>query len=171
MHPGHSPICEAGISSVPSYETMAAKPVYEPVIQRGNHLFPNVCCTNFRAAQFKVTARDNSTLAFCLVNLQDRLLLSFGVQWLHPVVVAASSILVLTLTPRFILSIRALYARDVRGRQGYGIDTGFGFSSLDAGGGSAMVFADIRENEDSQQVEEIPMAGGIRSTQGDIAMC
>ncbi|KAF8552125.1 hypothetical protein OG21DRAFT_1486466 [Imleria badia] len=50
-----------------------------------------------------------------------------------------------TLTPRFILSIRELYARDVRGRGGEGIDTGFGL--LSAGRGADMVFADIELNE------------------------
>ncbi|KAF8553927.1 hypothetical protein OG21DRAFT_1509575 [Imleria badia] len=55
---------------------------------------------------------------------------------------------VYTLTPRFIMSIRELYARDVRGRRGEGIDTGFGFSSSGRGaGGTAIVFADVERNE------------------------
>ena len=35
-----------------------------------------------------------------------------------------------TLTPRFILSIRELYALDVQGRRGGGVDTGFGLSAI-----------------------------------------
>ncbi|KAF8548549.1 hypothetical protein OG21DRAFT_749256 [Imleria badia] len=63
-----------------------------------------------------------------------------------------------TLTPRFILSIRELYARDVAGRRGEGIDTGFGLSlsGRDAVG-TAMVFADVQQNGRSEDVEEIPM--------------
>ncbi|KAF8552966.1 hypothetical protein OG21DRAFT_1485804 [Imleria badia] len=62
-----------------------------------------------------------------------------------------------TLIPRFIISIRELYARDVQGRRGEGIDTGFGLSSScrDAGG-TAIVFADVEQNE-LDGVEETPM--------------
>ncbi|KAF8558825.1 hypothetical protein OG21DRAFT_1519573 [Imleria badia] len=56
---------------------------------------------------------------------------------------------VFTLTPRFILSIRELYARDVQGRCGAGIDTGFGLS---LSGRSA---AGTKQNEGSDEVEEI----------------
>ena len=52
-----------------------------------------------------------------------------------------------TLSPRFILSIRELYARDVQGRRGEGIDTGFGLSSVRGAGNSAIVFADVEQNE------------------------
>ena len=67
----------------------------------------------------------------------------------------------ITLTPRFILSIREMYVRDVRGRRGSGIDTGFGLSSSgrDAGG-TAIVFADVEQNERSEGIEEIPMEVG-----------
>ena len=40
---------------------------------------------------------------------------------------------VYTLTPRFILRIRELYARNVQGTRGEGIDTGFGWSNGDSG--------------------------------------
>ena len=58
-----------------------------------------------------------------------------------------------TLTPRFILSIREMYAHDVQGRHGSGIDTGFGLSSSgrDAGG-TAIVFADVEQDEDFEDV-------------------
>ncbi|KAF8553933.1 hypothetical protein OG21DRAFT_1603838 [Imleria badia] len=61
-----------------------------------------------------------------------------------------------TLTPRFIVSVRELYARDVRGRRGEGIDTGFGLSSGRGAGGTAIVFADVEQNEGSEDVEEVP---------------
>lgn len=65
---------------------------------------------------------------------------------------------VYTLTPRFILSIRKLYARDVRGRRGSGIDTGFGLSLGHGAGGTAIVFVDAEQNDG---VEEIPMESRI----------
>ena len=66
-----------------------------------------------------------------------------------------------TLTPRFIMSIRELYARDVHGRQGGGIDTGFGLSSVGrSAGGVAIVFADVEQSEGSEDAEEIRMEAG-----------
>lgn len=66
-----------------------------------------------------------------------------------------------TLTPRFIMSVRELYARDVRGGHGEGVDTGFGLSSSGRGaGGTGIVFADVERNEGMDDVEEIPMEVG-----------
>ena len=63
---------------------------------------------------------------------------------------------IFTLTPRFILNIRELYARDVQGRRGGGIDTGFGLSlSGHEAGRTAMVFMDVEQNEGSEDVEEV----------------
>ena len=67
-----------------------------------------------------------------------------------------------TVAPRFILSIRELYARDVQGRRGEGIDTGFGFSLSDRGGvGTAIMFAAAEQNEGLEDVEETPMGVGM----------
>lgn len=57
-----------------------------------------------------------------------------------------------TLTPRFILTIRELYARDVRGRRA-GIDTGFGLSLSEA----TIEFASAGQNESLEDSEEIQM--------------
>lgn len=61
-----------------------------------------------------------------------------------------------TLAPRFILSMREMYARDVRGRREGGIDTGFGLSVSAA----TMMFADAGQNGSVEEVEEIPMEAG-----------
>ena len=67
---------------------------------------------------------------------------------------------IFTLTPRFIMSLRELYARDVQGRRGGGIDTGFGLSSSSCGAGRmAVMIADLERLEDT---EEIPME--VRTT-------
>ena len=61
---------------------------------------------------------------------------------------------IFTLTPRFIIKIRDLYARDVEGRRWEGIDTGFGLPSLDRGAGeTGMVFAVGRQQEELEEVE------------------
>ncbi|KAF8126741.1 hypothetical protein EV363DRAFT_1401554 [Boletus edulis] len=103
------------------------------------------------------------TLAFGLVNIQTQhIFVTLPVKWLSAVLRVGSNVPVFTLPPRFILSIRALYARDLRDRRGYGIDTGFGISSLgnSSVGGTAIVFADMEGSEGSQQDEEIRMEEG-----------
>ena len=55
-----------------------------------------------------------------------------------------------TLTPRFVMSIRELYARDAQKgvHCGGGIDTGFGLSSPSCGTcGTRILFADVEEHE------------------------
>ena len=65
----------------------------------------------------------------------------------------------ITLVPRFILGLRALYARHVRGRRGSEIGTAFGFTSSSGHGAvaSAIMFADAGQNEMLEQDEEIQM--------------
>jgi hypothetical protein len=60
---------------------------------------------------------------------------------------------VFTLTPRFILSMRALY-HDVAD-----IDTEFGFTSVSGRNGyeTAIVFADVGQNEGLEQDDEMPV--------------
>ena len=66
-----------------------------------------------------------------------------------------------TLSPRFILSIRELYAHDVEGRRGEGIDTGFGLSASSRSAvGMVLMFADVEQNASEEDVEEIPMRVG-----------
>lgn len=108
-----------------------------------------------------------STLVFGLVNLPPQCLFDLlAVKGLPTVLFVACNVPVFTLAPRFILSIRALYARDLRYRQDYGIDTGFGFSSLSnpSAGGTAMVFADDGRSEKSERDEEMAIEGKEDST-------
>ena len=69
-----------------------------------------------------------------------------------------------TLVPRFVVSTREMYACDVQGIGGGGIDTGFGLSSSgrDAGG-TTIIFADVGQDEDFEDVEETSM--GVGTTQ------
>lgn len=64
-----------------------------------------------------------------------------------------------TLVPRFILNLRAVYARDLQGRCGGGIDTAFGFTELVSGRGaaSADMLMGAGRNERLEPVEEIHM--------------
>lgn len=66
------------------------------------------------------------------------------------------------LTPWFILSIRALYARDV---QGEGIDNEFGPSECSSGRDTretTILFADIELNDEMNGVEEVLSDGSAR---------
>lgn len=79
--------------------------------------------------------------------------------WQAIVLASMESIPPYTLVPRLILSLRKLYARDLRGGRGGNIDTAFGLTSGSGHGAavSAIMFADGGENEGSDQGEEIQM--------------
>ena len=68
-----------------------------------------------------------------------------------------------TLTPRFIISIRELYARDVQCRRGDGIDTGFGLTSSRGAVETVIVFAGAGQNGGLEDNEEVPRE--VRTTQ------
>ncbi|KAF8553945.1 hypothetical protein OG21DRAFT_1497349, partial [Imleria badia] len=80
---------------------------------------------------------------------------TLGSSWQQDVLIILEHVPMITLTTRFIMSIRELHAHDVQGRRGEGIDTGFGLPS--SGRGSAIVLADVEQNEGLEDVEEIPM--------------
>lgn len=64
------------------------------------------------------------------------------------------------LVPRFIMSLRRLYAYDQRGRREDEIDTAFGLNSVLGRGAtvtSAIMFADAGHNEGEEEGEEICM--------------
>ena len=68
-----------------------------------------------------------------------------------------------TLTPRLILSLRKLYARDLRSRDGSDIDTAFSLVSTSDDATitmSVVTFADTGQNEGDRQGE------GIRTGEG-----
>lgn len=70
-------------------------------------------------------------------------------------------VVMFTLTPRFILNLRELYARNVQGRRASagGIDTGFGLSTVSSGAGeSAVMFADAEGLEHGEEIAMGEMA-------------
>ncbi|KAF8442220.1 hypothetical protein L210DRAFT_3759725 [Boletus edulis BED1] len=78
--------------------------------------------------------------------------------WQLIVTVIIQYVPVFTLTPRFIMSLRELHMRDVEGRRGNGIDSGFGLSS---GSRTAVtvrseVFAGFRDDATLEDVEMVP---------------
>ena len=79
--------------------------------------------------------------------------------WQLVLLVILEYVPIYTLTPRFILNMRELYARDSRGRREGQIDTGFGLSTP-VPDGTMMVFADAEQNEGLGDVEDIPMEVG-----------
>ena len=56
---------------------------------------------------------------------------------------ALSYMILFPMMPRFIISIRALYDRDLRGHRQQGIDTGFGYVVSENAAVSAISFADV----------------------------
>ena len=71
----------------------------------------------------------------------------------------AQNVPTITLVPRFILSLRELYASDLRGRQGGNIDTAFGLTSVPGydAAASAIMFVDGVQNEGEEHGEEIQL--------------
>ena len=70
-----------------------------------------------------------------------------------------------TLTPQFSLSIRVLYARDVQGRRGEGIDKGFSLSECSPScdtRGTMIVFADVELNDEMDGIK------GVSSEDGEV---
>lgn len=65
----------------------------------------------------------------------------------------------ITLVPRFVLSLRELYAQDLQGRCGSDIDTAFGLTSAVSRGAAAstIMFANGGQHEALEQGEEIQM--------------
>ncbi|KAF8553941.1 hypothetical protein OG21DRAFT_1164412 [Imleria badia] len=95
-----------------------------------------------------------SIFLFALVNALGALGKLPTEAWRKDLLIILEYVPMLPLATRFIMSIRELHARDVRGRSGEGIDTAFGLSP---GRGSAIVFGDVEQNEGSGDVEEMPM--------------
>ena len=75
------------------------------------------------------------------------------------------------LVPRFVLTLRKVYARDLQGRRGSEIDTAFGLGSAVGRGAvaSAIMFADAGENEGEVQGEEIQLEARETSSPGSSA--
>ncbi|KAG9312082.1 hypothetical protein JVU11DRAFT_7365 [Chiua virens] len=77
---------------------------------------------------------------------------------------------VFTLMPRFIISIREMYEHDVQGRQGGGIDSGFGVSTqFDRGAArSRVVFASRDENESTESTEAVENTEAAENMETDV---
>ncbi|KAF8549553.1 hypothetical protein OG21DRAFT_1525741 [Imleria badia] len=99
---------------------------------------------------------------FSIMNAVNASKIALPGGWGMVLLLALQSVPMYTLAPRFILGIREMYARDVQGRRGEGIDTGFGLSL--AGGGAVgmeLGFLDAEENEGSEGIGEIPIGFGM----------
>ncbi|KAG9310095.1 hypothetical protein JVU11DRAFT_9706 [Chiua virens] len=104
------------------------------------------------------------TLLYTLLNLLGLMnLIPLG--WTTQVLMAVANIPLYTLTPRFVLNVRELYACDVEGHGGRDIDTGFGLSTERGVGGSpigTMAFAEGGEIAGLDDAEEIAMVENTR---------
>ena len=102
-----------------------------------------------------------SFLAFSLFNVMANAGINTADGWLTILTSALQQIPPFTLVPRFILSLRELYARDLPGRRGGGIDTAFGLRSGSVYGAAegVILFADARQSEAQEESEKIEMGG------------
>ena len=95
----------------------------------------------------------HSVFLFALINLLSVSGNFPTVGWLACLLTIVECVPMFTLSPRFVMSIRELYARDIQGRRDEGIDTGFGLLSSGRGaGGTAIMFADVEPNEEDIEV-------------------
>ncbi|KAG9315411.1 hypothetical protein JVU11DRAFT_4562 [Chiua virens] len=91
--------------------------------------------------------------------------------WQFILTIIVQLVPVYTLTPRFIISIRELYAHDVQGERVGGIDSGFGLSTLNSRGGvgGPMVFAAGVQSL-SEVAENVEADDGGNEWMGDIEL-
>ena len=81
--------------------------------------------------------------------------LSWNYEWQVVLVGILEFVPAFVLTPRLVLSLRELYARDLRGRCGSDIDSAFGLTSSGRGAvGSQIVFAEGGQNVVGEPGEE-----------------
>ena len=75
-----------------------------------------------------------------------------------------------TLVPRFILSLRELYARDLQGARPNDIDTAFGFTSASAHESAlnTIQFANTWQTEGLKQDEAVGMEEGRKEDAGSV---
>ena len=80
--------------------------------------------------------------------------LSWDNQWWRVLSGTIEYVPAFMLTPRLVLSLRELYARDVRGRCGSEIDTAFGLTSISSSTvTSGIIFLDTGQDESDEQDE------------------
>lgn len=163
MHPRDCSIREAVTRDVPCHKAVAAQSVYGLAHHAWHLLF--LCVRPRLTSSLSSALCKHINLIFCHSIFLSILIGVLGGAgsfptggWTLILLFTLQYLPIYTLTSRFILNIRKLYARDARGRRGEGIDTGFGLSlsGRDAVG-TAMVFANVGQNEGSGDVEEIQM--------------
>lgn len=176
MRSGDHPIREARASDVQIHQAMAAESLHELALQGRHPLLFRVRAIPFctpRTRNKRLLLVFNSTLLFGLVNLQSHTIPLTSGTWWYSMLSVVSCVPVFTLTSRFILNMRALYARDVRNRGGSEIDTGFGLSSLSnpGVGGTAIVFADAGLDDGALRDEEMSTKNGEEEFTGNQFEC
>lgn len=147
------------VSDVQSDETMGTRSLYESFRQGGCALLPRVRRipnSNHRLNSFPVT----SVFLFATVDVLTYWANVPITGWWILLTGTLEYIPVFTLTPRFILSVRALYARDLQDpRKLRDMDTDFGSGCSFSGSGSVTLVTNVGKSRGtwSQQYDEIQM--------------
>ena len=166
MYLGGYAIRKGVTPDVPYDKAVAAQSVRELARQAGCPLFPCVCprlITSMFPVVIKLIRADRTFHHSAFQYNLTAILANTGKLpaggWGYVVLLIIQAVPICTLTPRFIMNIRALYARDAHCVRGEGIDTGFGLSSI-CDVGSVVVFMDVEQIGEVEGVEEAPRAGG-----------
>ena len=170
VHPHDRSIREAVTSDVPCSKAVATQPVHDLVHQARYPLFLCVRPRLILSLSSLLLSKLAKLLTELMVTLRYSILLLILIEllnvygyvpidgWQFDLMLMLQYVPMFTLTPRFILSIRELYALDVQGRRGGGVDTGFGLSlSGREADETRRVFANVEQNEglSVEDVEEI----------------
>ena len=177
MYPCDRPIRAAISSDVPWDKAMAPQSVHDIARSPGHSLFFCVRRRLILPISSSLPSKcavlpTELTVTFChsvfLSALVNALAASGKIPtgWQADLFVILQYVPMFTLSPRFMQRIRELYARDVQGRRGEWIDTGFGLSSGRGAGRSAIVFADVEQSEGSEDIEEVPRGVATTSSSG-----
>lgn len=170
MHLGDHTIYEAVDSNVQGDERMARQPLHEPACQGRRPLLPCVrpplplYPKPETQLELMVTFRDSIqvfNLVLALATLGK--LPTDGPGWILATIL--QYVPLFTFTPRFVISMRELYAQDGKGRAVGGVDTAFGLSAISSRGAveTAMVFAEAGQEQNGglEDAEEMPMEDGV----------
>lgn len=163
MSAPHHSIHEGSPSNVQGNKAFPPEPLHDPSCEGRHDLFYCVCPRSVLFHAINLTTKYSFLVWSLLDILYDTTNIIHG-GW-STILLTLEFIPPFTLVPRFILSLRALYVRDLRGIRGGDMDTAFGFTSGSGHGTvGTIMFADAAQSEGAEQEEEIQMEERARET-------
>ena len=172
-HPGDDPVREGNTPDVSSKTKMAVKQIHAYAPQR---LPFTLLCVRLLSSLFCLLKSFHNATIRVFLNTLIYLLYGLGdipQGWVYYVLLVVSNVPLYTLTPRFVVNIRELYALDIVSRRGGDIDAGFGLSSRASRGvGSTtvgtIVFAEVGRTGGLNNDEETVVAKERAESSGSL---